>query len=161
MPRRLGSTVPATVSRLLQGGLLSSPPAWYEAVGTVAPLRPSLTKRTAADDNTPSTSSEGAYLWKGKRHNLKPAQLKYRPPKPKTRPSLFKLHDEIRQMFHKDHPFEAFRGTSLIEEDKLQLEDGKPGPKGKEWRELRQRSINPSPEEYVTYPSSCSRVLLA
>lgn len=57
------------------------------------------------------------------------------------------MQDKIRKTFYKDHPFEAFRGISLVEQDKVLGENAKPGPVGKKWTELRQRSSNPSPEE--------------
>jgi small subunit ribosomal protein S23 len=158
MPRRLGATVPQTVSRLLQGGLLPRPPAWFTAVASVAPLRPSLTKRVPRQEPEPSTSSSSSsssshseleYAWKGSR-KLKSAnakrQLKYRPAKPAPIKGL-ELQDKIRKTFYEDHPFEAFRGISLVEQDSILGEASKPGPTGKNWTELRQRSSNPSPEE--------------
>ena len=60
------------------------------------------------------------------------------------------MHDKVRKMFYKDHPFEASRGTSLVEMEDVVTENLKPGPKGIDWTELRQRSRNPSPEEYET-----------
>lgn len=150
MPRRLGATVPATVSRLIQGGLIKSPPAWFEAVGTVAPLRPSLTRRMPSQrpSSEPSTSSSSSqYAWQGST-KVKGATkaVRYRPPKPEPLPG-FELHDRVRRMFFKDHPFEAFRGTNLVESDLLVEDDAKPGPKGSAWTELNQRSRNPSPDE--------------
>lgn len=76
------------------------------------------------------------------------AQLKYRPAKPKPIKGL-ELQDKLRKTFYKDHPFEAFRGINLVEQDKVLGENTKPGPVGEKWTELRQRSSNPSPEEYV------------
>lgn len=73
-------------------------------------------------------------------------QLKYRPAKPAEIKGL-ELQDQLRQTFYKDHPFEAFTGINLVEQDKVLTESAKPGPAGVEWTELRQRSSNPSPEE--------------
>lgn len=155
MPRRLGSTVPQTVSRLLQGGLLPQPPAWFGAVTSIAPVRPSLTKRVPKQDPEPSTStpssSSDPYAWKGSRKvksARSKAQLKYRPAKPAEIKGL-ELQDELRQNFYKDHPFEAFKGINLVEQDSILVDSTKPGPVGKHWAELRQRSSNPSPEESV------------
>jgi len=156
MPRRLGSTVPATVSRLLQGGLISNPPAWFEAVGTVAPLRPSLTRKMPAhttEGPTPSSSSSASkYEWKGSRklNSNSSKNLRYRPPKPRPLPG-FELHDKVRRTFFQDHPFEAFKGTSLVEFDGVAEESSKPGPRGLAWTELHQRSRNPSPDDAVDF----------
>lgn len=153
MPRRLGATVPQTVSRLLQGGILPQPPAWFTAVSSVAPVRPSLTKRIPRQDPEPSTSASSSssdpYAWRGSR-KLKSARskshLKYQPAKPAEIKGL-ELQDQLRQTFYKDHPFEAFKGINLVEKDGVLGESAKPGPAGEKWTELRQRSSNPSPGE--------------
>lgn len=155
MPRRLGATVPQTVSRLLQGGLLPQPPAWFTAVSSAAPLRPSVARRVPKPDAGPSTSTSSShdhdanFQWKGPR-KLRSAkaksQLNYHPPKPQPIKGL-ELQDKLRQTFYQDHPFEAFKGISLVEKDLVEGEEAKPGPAGKEWTELRQRSSNPTAEE--------------
>lgn len=168
MPRRLGSSVPATVSRLLQGGFLQSSPAWFGAVGSVAPLRPSLTRKIpkqGKDDNNSSShasssrassSGQDPYAWRGaKRLSTKDKKsMKYSPPKPEPIQGL-ELHDKVRRMFFADHPFEAFRGIDLVEQDGV--DDGSWGPKGEQWTELRQRSWNPSPDECVPLLSTIAK----
>ena len=52
--------------------------------------------------------------------------------------------DEVRRQFYRDHPFEAYRPKSLVEGESIAAERE---PKGKEWTELRQRSVVPTPEE--------------
>jgi small subunit ribosomal protein S23 len=74
--------------------------------------------------------------------------LRPKAPKPAPLPG-FELYDKIRRQFYEDHKFEAFRGINLVEADGVVQDGSKPGPKGKEWSELRQRSINPSSEEYA------------
>ena len=53
--------------------------------------------------------------------------------------------DSIRKRFYADHPFEAYRPKDLVESDKVATTGG--GVQGKEWTELRQKTLNPSPEE--------------
>lgn len=157
MPRRLGASVPATVSRLLQAGFIRSPPAWFEAVSSIAPLRASLTRQMpAGSSNTSSIGGaastsqlpEEQYQWQGSRKIRHPQKLKYRPPKPQPLQG-YSLRDKIRKRFFDDHPFEAYRGINLVEHGQLELEA--PGPKGAAWTELRQRSRKPSADEYVTH----------
>ena len=57
------------------------------------------------------------------------------------------VEDEIRRQFFRDHPFEAFREASLVEGATVQSEHP---VRGVEWRRLRQRGRNPSPEECVS-----------
>lgn len=153
--------MPATVSRLLQGGFLQRPPAWFGAVGSVAPLRPSLTRRIpkqAKEDSAPRASTskqtqkqaDAQYAWKGPRRlgSAKAKKsLRYIPPKPAPVKGL-ELHDKVRRMFFADHPFEAFRGIDLVEKDGVR--ESSLGPQGEQWTELRQRSWNPSADEFVT-----------
>lgn len=70
-------------------------------------------------------------------------------PKPKVLPVVY-LEDRIRQRFFLDHPFEAFRPRTLVEQREIQAEHP---IQGKEWTRLRQRGRNPSSEEYVV--ASC------
>lgn len=156
MPRRLGSSIPATVSRLLQAGYIQQPPAWFDAVGSVAPLRPSLTRKIPKQSKEEGSSrastskqkqDDAQYAWQGPRRlsSVKAKKsMKYSPPKPAPIQGL-ELHDKVRRMFFADHPFEAFRGLSLVEQGTVR--ESAIGPKGQQWTELRQRSINPSPDE--------------
>ena len=107
-------------------------------------------KKPSSAASSSSASNDDLPEWQGNRR-LSAARLKsmkYRPPKPAPIPGM-ELHDKLRRMFYADHPFEAFRGINLVEADGVLAEENKPGPKGEAWTELRQRSWNPSPEEWV------------
>lgn len=153
MPRRLGASVPSTVSRLLKGGFLSRPPAWFEGIASTAAIRPSIIRKIQYPDSDSTASTSGtafdeSLTWKGSYRITSKSKKHLRPRPPKPQPLKgFELQEKVRRMFYKDHPFEAFRGTSLVEMDGIVSEDQKPGPKGKDWTQLRQRSINPNTEE--------------
>lgn len=55
------------------------------------------------------------------------------------------LEDRVRRQFFKDHPFEAFRARSLVEND-LEISP-EHEVQGKQWTRLAQRGRNPTPEE--------------
>lgn len=160
MPRRLGSSVPTTVSRLLQAGFIKTPPPWFEAVSTVAPQRASITRRmpqgssntsaigTKASTSTDASSDDSAYAWQGSRKIRRATSLRYRPPKPAPLDG-YTVRDRVRDHFFKDHPFEAFRGINLVETDRL-LSDNGLDVAPPEWTELRQRTRCPTGDEYVT-----------
>jgi len=66
-------------------------------------------------------------------------------PKTNSRPEEIVFpEDKIRKRFYLDHPFEAYRPVDLVETDQI---NNKSREEGLEWTELRQRSLNPSPEE--------------
>lgn len=54
------------------------------------------------------------------------------------------LEDKVRQRFFQDHPFEAFRPRTLVEQREIEAEHP---IRGTEWKRLRQRGRNPSSEE--------------
>ncbi|KAK4052866.1 mitochondrial ribosomal small subunit component [Microbotryomycetes sp. JL221] len=56
--------------------------------------------------------------------------------------------DQVRRQFFKDHPFEAYRPTSVNERDVVQQPRG---PQGTQWTELRQRTIVPTPEDAIAF----------
>ena len=130
--KRVASQVHKQASRLIREGYIQREPAWYRAVLDHPP--PPLPAR-----DPPSRSA-----------------LHPKPPLPLTRPSSKKtiqplqieyVEDQLRKQFFRDHPFEAFRETSLVEGATVQSEHP---IRGVEWRRLRQRGRNPSPEECVS-----------
>ncbi|GAA5899340.1 mitochondrial 37S ribosomal protein mS23 RSM25 [Sporobolomyces salmoneus] len=56
--------------------------------------------------------------------------------------------DDIRKRFYLDHPFEAYRPVSLVENDRVRNGGS---VEGLEWTELRQVSLNPSPEDCISF----------
>ncbi|KPV78177.1 uncharacterized protein RHOBADRAFT_23138, partial [Rhodotorula graminis WP1] len=56
--------------------------------------------------------------------------------------------DPVRDRFFADHPFEAHRPQSLVEGE-LVAEPS--GPRGKEWTELRQRTVNPTADDCIAF----------
>lgn len=128
MNRRIASQVHRQVSRTR---LQRITPAWYDAVLEYPPI-PLPAKypppRSRYDMPTKPT---------GKMRGVKPRPLDIR-----------YLEDGIRRQFFRDHPFEAFRPTTLVEKGKI--EDPHP-IQGTEWSRLRQRGRNPTPEEYAYF----------
>ncbi|GAA5901671.1 hypothetical protein JCM8208_001572 [Rhodotorula glutinis] len=57
--------------------------------------------------------------------------------------------DGVRSRFFVDHPFEAHRPTSLVEGETV--DEPPSGPRGADWTELRQRTVNPSAEDCIAY----------
>ncbi|KAJ6621118.1 mitochondrial ribosomal protein S25-domain-containing protein [Mycena sp. CBHHK59/15] len=75
----------------------------------------------------------------------------YQPSKlrrPKTRPlPIHYIEDDIRRQFFADHPFEAFRPTTLVEKGDIQMHE----VNGARWTRLRQRGRNPTPEDAIQF----------
>ncbi len=69
-------------------------------------------------------------------------------PAPRRPLAIHYLEDDVRTQFFKDHPFEAFRPRSLVEDAEV---EGENPVRGENWTRLRQRGRNPTPEEYVSY----------
>ncbi|KAG6832520.1 hypothetical protein H0H92_000149 [Tricholoma furcatifolium] len=130
MVRRIASQVHQQVSRLMRGNFIKQQPVWYQAVLEYPPL-PLPPKapptRTSYDqcDNSQSARPKG--------QDPKPIPIKY-------------LEDKIRRQFFRDHPFENFRPTTLVEGAEIQ--DANP-IQGKAWTRLSERGRYPIPEEYV------------
>lgn len=131
--KRIANQVHKQASRLLREGYIQREPAWFRAVldnpplplpARSPPLRTHFDTPSAATPLTPRADSKTA----------KPLPIKY-------------VEDEVRRQFFRDHPFEAFRHTSLIEGAAVEAEHSL---RGVEWRRLRQRGRNPSPEECVS-----------
>ncbi|KAJ7246273.1 mitochondrial ribosomal protein S25-domain-containing protein [Mycena haematopus] len=136
MGRRIAGHVHHQVARLLRGRGLEQEPMWYQPVLNFPPL-PLPPKAPPA-----RTSFD---------QKMKPAVESGRQPKlrrPKNRPlAIYYIEDDIRRQFYADHPFEAFRPTSLVEKGDIQLHE----VNGLEWTRLRQRGRNPTPEDAVQF----------
>jgi len=125
MVRKIASQVHQQVSRLMRGKYITKEPAWYQAVLEYPPitLPPKAPPAREAIDATDSSSS--------KPYTNRPLPVHY-------------IEDDLRRQFFRDHPFEAFRPTSLVENDVIEPPHS---VNGKEWTRLRQRGRNPIPEE--------------
>lgn len=142
MVRRVAAQVHKQVARLARTGYLKEEPRWYKAVLEHPPFplppRSSPNRSPTAVDQVPydlpTTSLSSSNLRK--------------PQKIKTPPIVY-LEDEVRRQFFRDHPFEAFRERSIVEENIIEPEHP---IRGKEWNRLSQRGRNPSHEECVQIP---------
>ena len=133
MVRRVASQVHKQASRLLKAGYLKREPAWFQAVLEHPPLPlPARAPPSRSEFDLPLSPK-------------KPADIAERPL------DIAYLEDGLRKQFFRDHPFEAFRPTSLVEG--REIEDEHP-VRGKAWTRLRQRTRNPKPEE-CAYIASC------
>ncbi|KAF5368455.1 hypothetical protein D9758_002337 [Tetrapyrgos nigripes] len=134
MGRKIASQVHQQISRQLRGHIKAQNqiPRWYQAVldHPPLPLPPKAPPtRTAYDTKQPKT----------------PQKLRPYDPKPLA---IYYLEDEIRRQFFRDHPFEAFRPTTLTEGQTI----APAHPiQGKEWTRLRQRGRKPSPEDAIQF----------
>ena len=143
MVRRVPTQVHKQVARLAQTGYIQREPLWYRAVLEHPPLPlparapanrfPSEFERHAKPYDLPQTI-EGASSHLKKPKKVRAEQIVY-------------LEDQVRRQFFRDHPFEAFRERSLVEEDRI--EDEHP-INGAEWTRLSQRTRNPNSEEYAS-----------
>lgn len=136
MVRRIASQVHQQVSRLMRADFIKQEPAWYQAVleNPPLPLPPKAPPpRSSYDLPPPQRTSTSQALHKMRAHKPQPLPIHY-------------IEDDVRRQFFRDHPFEAFRPTTLVEG--ATLEDAHP-IKGVSWTRLRQRGRNPSPEECV------------
>ncbi|KAJ3514399.1 hypothetical protein NLJ89_g2400 [Agrocybe chaxingu] len=131
MVRRIASQVHQQVSRLMRGNYIKKEPAWYQAVLDNPPLAlpPKAPPSRTPYDQKPATSS------KLRPHSVRPLSIYY-------------IEDDIRRQFFRDHPFEAFRPTTLVESDRI--EDPHPIA-GEAWMRLRQRGRNPTPEDAIQF----------
>jgi len=130
MVRRVASQVHKQASRLLKAGYLKREPAWFQAVLDHPPLPlPARAPPSRSEFDLPRSLKKPAGIAE------KPLEISY-------------LEDELRKQFFRDHPFEAFRPTSLVEG--REIEDEHP-VRGKAWTRLRQRTRNPKPEDAVRF----------
>ncbi|KAG8723797.1 mitochondrial ribosomal small subunit component [Ceratobasidium sp. 428] len=141
--RRIASQVHEATSRLLQSGSLQEPPAWYSAVVAYPPLPlPPRAPPPRPDVDRPQSKLASH------QHAHHASQKHSRTPRPKAEAVEYP-EDRIRRQFYMDHPFEAYRPRSLIESAPgIELDRG---PSGLEWKRLRQRGRNPSPEDVVKF----------
>ncbi|KAI0961934.1 hypothetical protein AcV7_010348 [Taiwanofungus camphoratus] len=139
MSRRIASQVHKQASRLLRQNYLKTEPAWYQAVLEHPPL--------PLPPKAPPARSK--YDLPTEKNSQRPASGRS-PIKPRPLPVHY-VEDEIRRQFFSDHPFEAFRPTSLNEGAAVQDEHP---IRGKEWTRLRQRGRNPTAEDAVRYAAN-------
>jgi len=126
MVRRVASQVHKQASRLLKAGYLKREPVWFQAVLEHPPLPlPARAPPSRSGFDLPRSLKKPAAIAE------KPLAVSY-------------LEDELRKQFFRDHPFEAFRPTTLLEGGGI--EDEHP-IRGRAWTRLRQRTRNPKPEE--------------
>lgn len=115
----------------MRGNYIQKEPVWFQAVLDNPPLAlpaKAPPPRTAYDQKAPPVSA------RLRPHSTRPLPIYY-------------LEDDIRRQFFLDHPFETFRPTSLVENERI--DDPHPIT-GLDWVRLRQRGRNPLPEEYVS-----------
>jgi len=130
MGRRIANQVHHQVARLLRGRIVQREPKWYQPVLNFPPL-PLPPKAPPA-----RTSFD---------QKIKPVSKLRRP---KNRPlPIHYIEDDIRRQFYADHPFEAFRPTTLVEKGDIQLHE----VEGVGWTRLRQRGRNPTPEDAIQF----------
>lgn len=126
MVRRIASQVHKTASRLKEAKMIPEP-AWFQAVLQHPPLPVpprGPPRRTGFDTRERSLS---------------------RQVRPRAEPIVY-LEDQVRRRFFEDHPFEAYRPQSLVENKHVRREHRAKGPS---WTRLSQRGPNPQPEEWV------------
>ena len=138
MVRRVATEVHKQVARLARTGFIKEEPCWYRAVLEHPPFplppRSSSNRIPASEDKLPYDLPRNA------------ASSSLRAPRKIKTPPIVYLEDEVRRQFFRDHPFEAFRERSIVEENVIESEHP---IRGNEWTRLSQRGRNPSPEEYV------------
>ncbi|OBZ79450.1 37S ribosomal protein S25, mitochondrial [Grifola frondosa] len=131
--KRFAAQVHKQTSRLLREKYIKREPAWYKAVLEHPPLplpakeppsRSEFDLPLAQPLTRPASSKE-----------IRPLPVQY-------------VEDEIRKQFFRDHPFEAFRETSLVEAATIEPEHP---IRAEKWTRLRQRTRNPSPEDAIRY----------
>ncbi|KAG6899775.1 hypothetical protein C0993_006961 [Termitomyces sp. T159_Od127] len=117
----------------MRGKFIKERPVWYQAVLEYPPLPlppKAPPSRHECDQQVKPTQST-----RPKAYDPKPLPIVY-------------LEDKIRRQFFRDHPFEAFRPTTLVEG--AAIEDLNP-VRGEAWTRLSQRGRNPIPEDVVLF----------
>jgi small subunit ribosomal protein S23 len=122
----------------MRADFIKKEPAWFKAVleHPPLPLPPKAPPPRSAYDLPPQKNSSSSAL-----------PVKMRAQKPRPLPIHY-VEDDVRRQFFRDHPFEAFRPTTLVEG--AGIEDSHP-IKGQAWIRLRQRGRNPSPEDAIRF----------
>ncbi|WFD36778.1 mitochondrial ribosomal small subunit component [Malassezia cuniculi] len=124
MPRRIPIQVTQTVSRLMQGGYVKTPPAWYAPTlqyppMTQAPRQP----RSRPDEDLPrALRSDGpkqrklAEIPNGRSRMNSLKKIRSQIPTLRAQPIVYDA-DRVRRQFFRDHPWEARRPRTLVEMD--------------------------------------------
>ncbi|KAF8330429.1 uncharacterized protein EI90DRAFT_3280971 [Cantharellus anzutake] len=148
MPRQFACQVHLATSRLLKAGVLQQPPVWYNAVVSYPPIP--LPPRDAPcrpvfwlpeEDNKtqghkiPFDLPVKAFTPKAQEK----ARQAIKTPPPRIQ-SIEYTEDRIRSQFFRDHPFEALRPRTLIEQGSLRTEHL---VQGLEWTRLSQHGRAP------------------
>ncbi|WVQ73154.1 hypothetical protein IAR50_002718 [Cryptococcus sp. DSM 104548] len=152
--RRIPSQVPSTVSRLLQGQVLQSPPTWYTpALSHPPPQLPPYQVKQRARPPLPSSSSRPT----GEFYDTAPVpagELERRDKlrgykQRKTKPAkVYYEQDNVRRQFFKDFPYEALRPVTLVEGQEI---DMRAKVEGAQWERLEQRGEYPTVEDCVEF----------
>ncbi|KIY61199.1 hypothetical protein CYLTODRAFT_405681 [Cylindrobasidium torrendii FP15055 ss-10] len=141
MVRRIANQVHLQLGRLVQNGVYRERP-WQRAVQLHPPI--------PLPPKAPSVRTD--FDREQQRSSLFGAKVETKLQKPKNRPArVVYVEDEVRRQFFRDHPFEAFRPTTLTEQGEIEAEHA---ISGKEWTRLRQRGRNPTPEDAIRYAVS-------
>jgi hypothetical protein len=169
MPRRLATLVPQTASRLMRTPVIKSPPVWHMPV-LAHPPGPSLVREELprpVDDLPPladSKKSRSVHILSIYSAFAEHTIRNSRRYKPRPQPIVWP-EDKIRQRcafrsfslslstlcsnsmllsrFWEDHPWEAYRGRTVVEADTLQ----KLRYEGKKTTDLREWTRVPSGDE--------------
>ncbi|KAH9836991.1 mitochondrial ribosomal protein S25-domain-containing protein [Rhodofomes roseus] len=137
MAKRIATQVHKTASRLLRENYFPKEPAWFQAVLDHPPIA------------VPPRDTASRTSFDLPQHRSATTQKSRSSARPPARPSSIQyIEDQIRRQFFSDHPFEAFRPTTLVEG--LTIEDEHP-IRGEQWTRLRQRGRNPTPEDAVRF----------
>lgn len=160
MPRRIPVQVTQTVSRLLEGGYVKKPPAWYEPTLRHPPaLVPPRQSRERPDSDLPRALQREAresLTHRERPHMNSRKKLRSQMPPLRPQPIVYDA-DRIRRQFFRDHPWEAKRATTLVEMDyELEANPEPQIPKGEMPELMHWSRLNPSVEEYVLLTHAAS-----
>ena len=159
MPRRIPNQVTQTVSRLLEGGYLKRPPAWYNPTiqHPPAPERPrQATQRPDSDlpRSLQSTSVQAQRLreatsTRGRSSMNSKKKAHTQLPNLRAQPIVYDA-DRVQRQFFRDHPWEAKRPVTMVEMDYTLQEQPEPAiPQGAEPELHYWSRMNPSVEDVV------------
>ena len=161
MPRRIPNQVTQSVSRLLEGGYMKTPPAWYEATLRHPPaMLPPRQPMQRPDSDLPYAmrndvrrAPHEAALQSHSRSRLNSLK-KQRSQMPNLRPQPIVYEaDRIRRQFFRDHPWESQRPTTLVEMDySLDVSSDPEVPAGVMPDLYMWSRLKPTVEEYVIGP---------
>ncbi|WFC98103.1 mitochondrial ribosomal small subunit component [Malassezia yamatoensis] len=153
MPRRIPIQVTQTVSRLLEGGYLKKPPAWYETTLRHPPaLVPPRQSRERPDSDLPrslqSDTRRNVALQDRSQLNTR-KKLRSQLPPLRPQPIVYDS-DRIRRQFFRDHPWEAKRVSTLVEMDyELEASPEPTIPSGETPELFHWNRLNPSVEDVI------------